>query len=124
MSSRFILAMKLMLMSFGQTASHSLWLEQWPKPSASICATILRTRSARSGAPWGSSARCEILAAVNSAADAFGQAATHAPQAMQAAASKASSEFGLGTGSEFASGAAPARTEMYPPHRHAVEGAA
>jgi hypothetical protein len=27
-SSRFILAMKLMLMSFGQAASHSLWLEQ------------------------------------------------------------------------------------------------
>src|SRR6187551_2040998 len=104
--------MKEMLMSFGHAASHSLWLEQWPKPSASICATILRTRSARSGAPCGSSARCEILAAVNSAAEAFGQAATQAPQPMQAAASKASSEASLGTGKELASGAAPARTEM------------
>src|SRR5450432_1428524 len=110
-SSRFILAMKLMLMSLGQAASHSLWLEQWPKPSASICATILRTRSTRSGWPCGKSARCEIFAAVKSAAEALGHDATHAPQPMHAAASNARSESGFGMGSEFASGAAPARTE-------------
>ncbi len=63
-------------------------------------------------APCGKSARCAILAEVNSAAEAFGQAATQAPQPMQAAASKAESASGLGTGSELASGAVPVRTEM------------
>ena len=63
-----------------------------PRPSA---ATILRTRSQRSGWPWGSSASCATLAAVNSMAEAFGQAATQAPQPMQAAASMAWSAFSL-----------------------------
>jgi len=44
-------------------------------------------------------------------ADPFGQAAAHAPQPMQAAASIARSASCLGIGVEFASGAEPARAE-------------
>ena len=53
-----------------------------------------------------------IFAAVNSIEDAFGQAATQAPQPMQVAASKAASESFFGTGVECASGAVPVGTEM------------
>jgi len=42
--SRFMRAMFSTLMRLGQAASHSSWFVQWPKPSASICATILSTR--------------------------------------------------------------------------------
>jgi len=42
-------------------------------------------------------------------ADAFGHAATHAPQPMHAAASIARSAAGFGTRIEFASGALPVR---------------
>jgi hypothetical protein len=44
---------------------------------------------------------------MNNIADAFGHAATHAPQPMHVAASKARSAKSLGTGVVFASGALP-----------------
>jgi hypothetical protein len=44
---------------------------------------------------------------VNSIEEAFGQAATQAPQPMQVAASKAASESFFGTRIEWASGAVP-----------------
>jgi NhaP-type Na+/H+ or K+/H+ antiporter len=47
--------------------------------------------------------------------EALGQAATQAPQPMQAAASMALSATVLEIGSEFASGALPVETEMKPP---------
>ena len=52
------------------------------------------------------------LALVNSIADAFLQAATHAPQPMQAAASRDASASTLATGTALASGALPVLTEM------------
>ena len=55
--SWFIFEMNLVLISLGQTASHSRCMVQFPNPSLSIASTILRTRSVRSGWPWGSSAR-------------------------------------------------------------------
>ena len=65
------------------------------------------------------------MAAVNSMADAFGQAATQAPQPMHAAASKAASASGLGTRMRCASGAAPVGAVMKPPDcDDAVERAA
>ena len=54
----------------------------------------------------------EMLDEVNSWAAPLGQAATQAPQPMQAAASKAASATVFGTGMMLASGAAPAVTEM------------
>ncbi len=48
-------------------------------------------------------------------ADAFGQAATQAPQPMQVAASNAWSAVRLPIGIRFASWALPVFTEMYPP---------
>ena len=113
--SRFNFAMKLALISAGQTASHSYVLVRFPKPSASIARTILTTRLVRSGSPCGNNARCETFAAVKSIADAFGHAAAHAPQPMHAAASIERSASCLGIGIEFASGADPARAEMKPP---------
>ena len=47
------------------------------------------------------------MAEVNSWAAEFGQAATQAPQPMQAAASMAASATGFGIGMRLASGAAP-----------------
>jgi len=55
------------------------------------------------------------LALVNSIAEPFGQAATHAPQPMQVAFSKALSAAGFGTGVACASGAVPVGAVMYPP---------
>jgi len=52
------------------------------------------------------------LAATKRLADAFGQAATHAPQPMHAAASIARSASALGTGSVLASAALPVRAVM------------
>src|SRR5260370_35330770 len=80
-------AMKLRLISFGHTASHDPVTVQLPKPSLSICATILATRRSFSTLPCGNSPRCETLADTNNIADAFLHAATHAPQPMHAAAS-------------------------------------
>src|SRR5262245_45233375 len=113
--SRFMRAMFSTLIRLGQAASHSKWFVQWPKPSASICATILSTRSQRSGWPCGRRASWEILAEVKSDADALGQAATQAPQPMQAAASIARSAFSLGTGRELPSGALPVGALTNPP---------
>ena len=53
-----------------------------------------------------------ILAAVNSWPALLGQAATQAPQPMQAAASMAASAAVLGTGMRLASGAEPVLAEM------------
>ena len=107
--------MSVTLMFAGQAAWHSLVLEQAPKPSSSIWATIRRTRSFRSAAPWGSSERWLTLAAVNRWAAAFLQLATHAPQPMQAAEFIAASATFFGTLTAFASGAEPTETETYPP---------
>ena len=52
---------------------------------------------------------------MNNIAEALGQAATHAPQPMHAAASIEVSAMLLGTAMVLASGALPDRTEMYPP---------
>lgn len=93
MKSRLRRAMLSTLMPFGQAASHSYWFVQLPKPSASICFIMARTRLERSGWPCGSRLRWAILAEVNSMAEAFLQEATQAPQPMQAAASKAASAF-------------------------------
>src|SRR4029079_73514 len=77
--SRFSLAIKLALISAGQTSSHSYVLVQLPNPSASITLTIRSTRLSRSGWPCGKNDKCETLAAAKSMADPFGQAAAHAP---------------------------------------------
>ena len=94
-------------MPFGQTASHSPWLEQVPKTSRPMAATMLSVRSSRSGWPCGSEFRCATFAAVNSIAAAFGQDATQAPQPMHAAASNAVSAASFGTRMALASGALP-----------------
>ncbi len=97
--------------SFGHTASHSPSFEQLPKPSASAWSIIATTRAPRSTCPWGRSARCEILALMNRCADAFLQAATQAPQPMQAAASMARSEMSFAIGMALPSGAPPQFTD-------------
>ena len=99
----------------GQAASHSEVFVQAPNDSWSMAATILVTRPVRSACPWGKIARCETLAETKSMADAFLQAATHAPQPMQAAASMARSCDALGMGIVFPSGAWPVFTETKPP---------
>ena len=106
--------MKSMLISLGQAASHSRWLVQEPKYS-SITSTIASVRRERSGWPWGSRFRWASLAAVKSWPAPLGQAATHAPQPMQAAASIARSAFSFGTAIRFASGAEPVGAVMKPP---------
>ena len=114
-NSRFKRAMKSMLIPLGQTASHSPWFEQLPKPSRSIAWVIRRARCFLSGWPCGRRLRWETLAAVNSIADPFGQAATHAAHPIHAAASMARSETSLAIGMELASDALPVRAEMKPP---------
>ena len=56
-----------------------------------------------------------IFAAVKSEADALGQAATHAPQPMQAAASMAVSTLTFGIRIVLASCAPPVAAVMKPP---------
>src|SRR2546426_2297179 len=99
--------MKSIDISLGHAAMHSPWLVHAPNPSASICATMFTTRLERSGWPWGRRPRCDAFAATNSIAEALGQAATHAPHPMHAAASIARSASRLDTGIELASGALP-----------------
>src|SRR5215204_7347 len=101
--------------SFGQTASQAPVKVQEPKPSLSICATMLKTRFLRSGWPCGKRARCETLAAINRDAEAFLQAATQAPQAIQAAAPKEASALSFSTGMALPSTALPVFTEIKPP---------
>jgi hypothetical protein len=66
--SRLSFVIAWMLISLGQTAEHSYWLEQAPKPSWSICSTIARTRRSRSAWPWGSRSRWATLAPTKSIA--------------------------------------------------------
>src|SRR5215813_2695845 len=108
---RFIRAMLSSVISFGQAASQEAMLVQSPKPSASIWLTMFNTRRSCSTLPCGSRLRCETLAATNNIAEAFLQAATHAPQPMHVAASKASSASRLGIGIALPSGAPPVETE-------------
>jgi hypothetical protein len=117
MNSRRILAMFWIEICFGHTASHSPWFEQSPNPSASICAIIASARRPRSGSPCGSQASWLILALTNSEADAFGHAATQAPQPMQVAASMALSAASFGTSTALPSGAEPTFVETKPPLR-------
>src|SRR5512139_3903035 len=98
--------MKSCGISLGQASVHSPWLVQEPKYS-SIVSTMASDRRYRSGWPWGSELRCQSLAEVNSWAAELGQAATHAPQPMQAAASMAESATSLGIGTSLASWAVP-----------------
>src|SRR5699024_8824868 len=98
---------RVLFRSTGQTAAHSPMLVQPPKSSSSCWLTMLTTREARSGCPCGSMPRWVTFAAVNSMLDAFGQAATQAPQPIQVAASNARSASVFGTGLAWASGAVP-----------------
>ena len=107
--------MLTMEISLGHSASHSRSLVQLPKPKASIVFNILIARLAASGRPWGSRARWDILAPVNSMAEALGHEATQAPQPMQAAASMAFSAAAWGTGMALASWAPPVMTDTKPP---------
>ncbi len=109
--SAFIRPMTSSGMPLGQAASHSPTLVQWPKPSAWAWATMAMARRGCSALPCGSIPRWVSLAPVKSEAEALGQAATQAPQPMQAAASIDISAAGLGTGMALASGALPVPTE-------------
>ena len=66
------------LISAGQTAEHSYWLVQLPKPSESIARTMLKVRLSRSALPCGNRLRWETFAATKSIALAFLQEATQA----------------------------------------------
>jgi hypothetical protein len=110
--SRFMRAMKSTEMPFGHADSHSPWLVQPPKPSLSMAVTMLRARSGRSAWPCGKRPRWVILAAVKRLADAFGHAATQAPQPMHSAASMAMSDTCFGMGVALASSGEPVRMEM------------
>src|SRR5690349_11900401 len=107
--------MLVIAISFGHTASQAPVKVQLPNPSLSICCTMLSALFFLSGPPCGNKARCAILAAVNREADAFLQAATQAPQPMQAAAPKEASALSFSMGSELPSTALPVFTEMKPP---------
>src|SRR5687768_6585601 len=109
---REILVMEI---SLGQTASQAPVKVQLPKPSLSIWATMLSTRFLRSGAPCGNNARWATLAAVNREAEAFLQAATQAPQAIQLAAAKEASALSFSIGMALPSTALPVFTEIKPP---------
>ena len=98
--------------AFGHAASHSAWLEQLPKSSRAMAATMFSVLTSRSGWPCGSAFKWVTFAAVNSMAAALGQAATQAPQPMHAAASKAVSAASFGTRMALASGALPVGAVM------------
>src|SRR5438309_10781031 len=104
-----------MEISLGHTASHAPVKVQEPNPSLSICATMLSARFFLSGFPCGRSARCAIFAAVKREAEAFLQAATQAPQAIQAAAPNEASALSFSMGMAFPSTALPVLTEINPP---------
>ena len=67
--------------------------------------------------PAGMSDRCASFAPAKSAAAPFGQAATQAPQPMQAAKSSARSACRCPWATSSASGAVPAATSTVPPTR-------
>src|SRR6202012_958873 len=95
--SRAILVIEI---SLGHTASQAPVEVQLPNPSLSIWAIMSVTRVLRSGLPWGRRARWEIFAPTNSRAELFLQAATQAPQPMQAAEAKAVSALSFSIGRE------------------------
>src|SRR5205814_687957 len=101
--------------SLGHTASQASVKVQEPNPSLSIWATMLNTRVLRSGSPCGNKARWATLADRNNMAELFLQAATQAPQPIQAAAAKEASAFSFSTGMALASTALPVFTEINPP---------
>src|SRR5215204_3530033 len=107
--------MLVIAISFGQTASQAPVKVQLPKPSLSICATMLNTLFFFSGWPCGSNPRCATLAARNSDAEAFLHAATQAPQAIQAAAANEASALSFSTAMALPSTALPVFTEIKPP---------
>src|ERR1044072_1192364 len=76
---------------------------------------MFRTRDLRSGPPCGNKARCDTLAERNNIAELFLQAATQAPQPIQAAAAKAASALSFSTGVALASTALPVLAEIKPP---------
>ena len=103
--------MKSIEISLGQAVSHSPKLVQDPN-QRSISSTIPIARDQRSGWPCGRRLKWLYFAAVKSCAAPLGQAATHAPQPMQAAASIAASAASLGINISLASRAAPVGAEM------------
>ena len=102
----------LSLISFGQTASHSPSFEQLPKPRSSMRSTMRETRRVCSTWPCGSTPMWVTLAETKRMAEAFFQAATQAPQPMQAAASIARSAVSRGMRMALASGAPPTLTDV------------
>ncbi len=72
-------------------------------------------REVRSALAIGMSARCPSFAPTKRFADPFGQAATHAPQPMQAARSRADSAVSCPCGVVSASGALPVGSWTYAP---------
>ena len=104
-------AMKSSFSPLGQASAQAPMTVQPPKPSWLCRSTMLSARVFRSGSPWGSSPRWLIFPPVKSEADALGQAATQAPQPMQAAASMDRSDSFLPTRMLFASRGPPALME-------------
>src|SRR5690554_4041111 len=104
-----------MEMFFGHSTSQAPVLVQLPKPSSSIFATIDLARREASTFPCGKGDSWRALADINSIADPFLQAFTHALQHMQAAASIAISALSRGIGIALASTALPVFTDTYPP---------
>ena len=101
--SLFILAIFVIEIPFGHSTSHAPVLVQLPKPSSSICLTILSTLSLASTFPCGKYENCETFAETNYIAAAFLQVATHAPHPIQVAASNALSASSFLTGIVLAS---------------------
>ena len=114
-TSRFIRRIDPAGIAFGQASWHAPMLLQPPNPSASAWLTMAMARAWRSGWPCGNRPRWAILAAVNRAADPFGQAAAHAPHPTHAAASIDASASDLGIAIVFASTALPVGVLTYPP---------
>src|ERR1700761_2557195 len=110
--SAFSRAILVIEISLGHTASQAPVEVQLPNPSLSICAIISTTRVFRSGLPCGNNARCETLALRKSSAELFLQAATQAPQPIQAAAAKAVSALSFSIAMALASTAFPVFTEI------------
>src|SRR3954469_21994533 len=96
--SLFKRAILLSRISFGQVSAQAPILVQDPKPSLSCWGIISITRVLCSGRPCGNKARCDTLAAVNSIAEALGQAATQAPQLIHIAAPNELSAFSFSIG--------------------------
>ena len=76
---------------------------------------MARARRSRSGCPCGRTPRWVAFAAVKREAEAFGHAATQAPQPMQAALSMAQSASPFGIGRALASCGVPVGALIYPP---------